>query len=131
MIWIVFTLGSFSSVIALITLIYPGILRKILGFFSKGNRLYLLGILRTGLGIMLLILSPSARLWWYVVIIGFLYTTSGLSFFFFALRRTKKILSRFSRRPTMQIRGYALLAVVMWIFLFYALSAAVTTLGLV
>ncbi len=130
MVWIVFTLGSLSVVMALLTLTFPKILGKILSFFSKGNRLYLLGILRTTLGIMLLILSPQARLWWYVIIIGFLYTASGLSFFFFALRRTKKILSRFTQRPAIQIRTYAFIALAMWVFLFYALSTTVATLGL-
>jgi len=53
MVWIVFILGSFGTVVALAALIYPGILQKIVHFLSKGNRLFLVGAMRCALGIML------------------------------------------------------------------------------
>ena len=129
MVWIVLTIGSLATVAALAFLVSPKILRDIINYFSVGNRLYITGFIRAVVGIMLLILAPKARLWCYVAIIGLICTASGVSIFFFALRRSKKLLSRMSKQSDLLLRIYAFLALAMWIFLFYALTEVIPTLA--
>ncbi len=129
MVWIIFTIGSFIVVFCLAALIRPKIIRSVLTFSSVGNRLYRIGFMRTIIGIMLLILAPRARLWWYVTIFGLICTASGLSVFFFALKRTKKILSRIRRQSDFILRVCALIGLIIWLILFYALLELVPTLA--
>ena len=99
----------------------PNIFRKMIDFYSVGSRLYLAGFVRLVLGIFILMLAAQARLWEYVAIIGLLAAASGLSIFFFPLRRTKKLLSRIQHQSKLTLRLYALIVIAIWALLVYAL----------
>ncbi|MBN3038171.1 MAG: hypothetical protein JW869_01980 [Candidatus Omnitrophica bacterium] len=128
MIWIVLTFGSLATVAILAMLVSPKIMRNVINYFLAGNRLYITGFVRTTIGIMLLILAPRARLWCYVAVIGLICTASGVSIFFFSLRRSKKLLTRIRNHSDFALRLYAFLVLTMWIFLFYSLTEAIPTL---
>lgn len=121
MVWIVLSVGYVITAVCLAILVAPGILRKILSFFSLGSRLYLAGSLRLVLGVMLLALATQARLWGYVVGIGLLLAASGLCVFFFALRRTKKLLARLEQQSNLVLRLGALFGIAIWVVLIYSL----------
>ena len=118
---IIFVLGYLAIALCLATLLRPAILRQILNFFFIGSRIYLAGLLRIIVGVLLLILASRARLWWYVVTVGLLAAGSGLSVCFFALRRTKKLLARIKNQSNLTLRLYAFLGLLMWSLLIYSL----------
>ncbi len=124
MIWFVLVAGFLAIALWLIILVRPRCLRKIIDFLSIGSRLYLAGVLHLVIGIMLLILAKEVRLWGYVVITGLLAAASGFSIFFFALKRTKKLLCRLQHQSSLILRLYAIIALVLWVFLVYALLPA-------
>ncbi|MFH1046586.1 MAG: hypothetical protein V1727_06475 [Candidatus Omnitrophota bacterium] len=130
MVWLILTLGSIIVIADLAIMALPKLFRLAIDLLAIGSRLYLVGIVRIIAGIMLLILAPQARLWWYVVIFGLICTASGCSIFFLPLRRTKKLFSRLQHQSHLAIRLWTALSLLLWIFLFYALTAAVTIYGL-
>ena len=125
MVWIILIAGSLAIILCLAILIVPKTLRRIIDFLSLGSRIYLVGIIRIVLGVMLLILATHCRLWGYVVTVGLLASASGLSLFFFPLRRTKKLLSRLQNQSNLVLRLFAILALVIWALLIYALLPVV------
>jgi uncharacterized protein YjeT (DUF2065 family) len=124
MAWIILIAAHLSIAFYLLITIVPTALGKIITFFSIGSRLYLLGLLRLALGIMLLALAAHSRLWGYVIAVGLILAASGLSLFFFALRRTKKLLLRLQSQTNPALRLFALIALAIWAVLIYALVPA-------
>lgn len=124
MAWIIVILGYLAIILCLAILTSPQLLRKIIDFFSVGSRLYLAGLVRIALGVMLLILASQSRLWGYVVIMGLIATAAGVSIFFFALRRTKKLMVRLQHQSNLTLRIYAIVGLVLWAVLVYALVPA-------
>lgn len=125
MVWFVVIVGILKIACCLITLVVPNFLRKAVGFVSIGSRLYLVGFLRLVLGVLLLILAYQVRLWGYVVTIGLLASASGLSIFFLALKRTKKLLQRLVNQSNLVLRLLAILAIAIWAVLIYSLLPAI------
>lgn len=125
MVWIVLTIGSLAIALCLAILIVPKLLGKVADFFSIGSRLYLAGVIRLAAGVILLILATQARFWGYVVTVGLFAAASGLSLFFFPLKRTKKLLSRLQNQSNLMLRLLTTLALVIWALLIYALLPAV------
>ena len=121
MAWIILIAGFVIIIYCLAILVTPKLVRKVIDFFSIGSRLYLAGLVRLVLGVALLCLSSYAKFWEYVAIIGLLSAASGLSLFFFPLRRTKKLLSRLRNQPDVILRLLAIVALVIWAFLIYAI----------
>lgn len=125
MVWIVLAAGYLAIVFCLVILIAPKFLSRTIDFFSIGSRLYLAGLARLVLGVMLLILATQTRLWGYVVTIGLVAAASGLSIFFFALKRTKQLLSRLQNQSNLVMRLFAIIALFIWVLLIYALLPAI------
>lgn len=121
MLWIVLGFAILKSSGCLLGLILPQFLRKILNFVSIGSRLYVISLLRISIGILLLFLAAQSRLWGYVVAIGMITTGSGLSLFFFALRRTKKLLARIQNQPDHLLRLLLIAGLAIWALLIFAL----------
>lgn len=126
MFWIVLIAAYLIIALCLTVVLAPKLLRKTIDFFSIGSRLYLVGIFRLALGVMLLVLARHTKFWgWgYVVTVGLLLSASGISLFFFALRRTKKLLTRLQQQSNLTLRLYAIIALVLWGLLIYALLPA-------
>lgn len=125
MLWIVLIIAFAVIIYCLLILIAPRLLRKAFAFFSIGSRLYLISLLRITLGVLLLILSTQAKFWGYVAAIGLIAAASGVSVFFFALRRTKKFLNIIQNQSNLRLRFYAVIGLVIWTLLVYSLLPAV------
>ena len=121
MVWVVLVLAYLVIALCLLVLIAPRFLRKMIAFFSVGNRLYLAGFIRITLGVLLLFLASQSRLWGYVVVVGLIAAAAGLSIFFFALRRTKQLLLRIQNQSNLVLRLYTILGLAIWALLVYAL----------
>lgn len=125
MVQVILVLGYLIIAYCLVIVVQPKTLRKTIDFLSIGSRLYLAGFIRLILGIVLLFLAGQTRFWGYVVTIGLLSAASGLSLFFFALKRTKKLLLRLRNQSNLILRLYAIIGLALWVVLVYALLAAV------
>jgi uncharacterized protein YjeT (DUF2065 family) len=124
MLRLVILVGYLAMALSVVIFAAPKTARRIIDSFSLGSRLYLVGLIRLVFGIILLNSASQARLWGYVVLIGLLAAASGLCLFFFALRRTKKILSRLRNQSNLTLRVYAIIALAIWAVLIYALIPA-------
>lgn len=117
----ILNVGYLIIAYSLIILVVPKLLCRTIDFFSVGSRLYLVGLFQSVLGLTLLIVAPHSKLWGYVVIIGLILAGSGLSLFFFALKRTKKLLRRLQDQTHLILRLYIIIALAIWALLIYSL----------
>ena len=121
MVWIVISFGVAFIGLALAILAKPDVARKMMDWLSTGSRVYLAGAFRLTYGILLLILASQSRWWGFVVGLGLLASAAGLATFFIALKRTKKLIWRLRNQSNPNMRLFAVLAVVIWAALVYAL----------
>ena len=118
---LIFVAGVFVIALCLAILLAPQLLRRILAYFAIGSRLYLAGAIRIALGLAVLSLAVRARYWGYVITLAIIITASGLSIFFFALRRSKKLLFRLKDQSDSTLRLYAITGLALWGLLLYCL----------
>jgi uncharacterized protein YjeT (DUF2065 family) len=114
----------------LTVLLVPRFFRYSINFFLIGSRLYLAGLMHFILGMAILSAASGARWWGYVTTIGLLWTGSGLSLFFFALKRTKRLVQRIQNQSDLSLRIFAIFALAIWTVLVYALLPAVAAFSL-
>lgn len=118
---IVFVTGVLVIILCLAGLLKPNLIRRMVDFFFVGSRLYLAGVIRLTLGLMLLLLASRSSCWGYLVIIGIIAAASGLSIFFFALKRSKALLKRIKNKSDFVLRIYLIIGIAIWSGLLYSL----------
>ena len=100
-------------------IIRPQICVKIMGFLVRGRMVYLVGLLRLAIGVLLLVSATDCEHVWVVITIGVLFLISGTLVFVIQLDKLKAKLTWFSQRSMTTIRLMALLplaigAVMVW-----------------
>jgi len=111
--------GIFIILAAIWLIIKPQICAKVMGFLVRGRMVYLVGILRLAIGLLLLISARECEHTRVVIALGILFLISGASVFIIRLDKIKTTLNWFSKRSTTMIRLIALLplaigAVIIW-----------------
>ena len=100
-------------------IIRPQICATMMGFLVRGRMVYLVGLLRLAIGVLLLVSATDCEHVWVVITIGVLFLISGTLVFVIQLDKLKAKLTWFSQRSMTTIRLMALLplaigAVMVW-----------------
>jgi hypothetical protein len=105
--------GFYFALTGAVFLFYPESLRRYIDFWSKGKRLYAVGLSRFLSAAILLLVVPQCRLKLVVAVVGILNIALGLPYFFRGIKATKAQLDLWDKRPTKAVRilGIASLAV--------------------
>ncbi len=114
MVWIILIAGFAIIIYCLVLLAAPKLVRRMIDFFSVGSRLYAAGLIRLLLGVMLLLCSAQSKCWGFVIAMGLLASAGGISVFFLALRRTKKLLTRLRNQSDLALRLFVLVGLIIW-----------------
>lgn len=98
----------------------PKTLKEFMIFWTQGRRLYIVGILRLLIGIVLLSAASQYRLVGIVVGFGILFLIGGITLFILGLERCKDIIKRWHEKPIMALRLIALIPIIAGILLLYS-----------
>jgi len=61
--------------------VYPAVLKAFMGFFRKGRRIYVVGLIRFALAVVFLFAAQECDITWLVLVFGIVFIISGVLIF--------------------------------------------------
>jgi uncharacterized protein YjeT (DUF2065 family) len=113
-------IGVLIIVQAFIFILRADLLRGLIRFFSRGNRIYLAATLRIVLAVLLFIGATQCRRMWIIVALGIILLLSGIAIFTLNAATSKKILTWFQQRTDLFLRLLAAIGIVFGSLIVYA-----------
>jgi len=120
MLFVIGFIGIFIAAIGLGFILNPNMLKQVIAFFGKGKRLYLAGVLRLLIGIILLTTALRCEKPAIIVVFGILFIIGGVLIFALGLEKVKSILSWWDKKGALTMRLMGLLASLIGVLLVYA-----------
>jgi uncharacterized protein YjeT (DUF2065 family) len=105
-------LGIIISLMGLVYLLRPDIIKKLMNFFKKDKRIYLSGVLRLALAVVFLVAARECRYPWIIFACGIIFLAGGLLIFLLGPERIRKILDWYQEQSTLIFRVIAVIVLV-------------------
>jgi uncharacterized protein YjeT (DUF2065 family) len=105
---------------AIMYMLKPHIMKKLMEFFKQGRRLYLVGLARFVLAVIFLLGATQCGIVWLIIAFGILFIISGLLIFALGLEKVKSILDWYLSQPLFILRLLALIALALGAIIVYA-----------
>ena len=106
--------------IAIVYLLKPDVLKRLMEFFKQGKRLYFAGLIRFALAIVFLLGARECDITWVIVVFGILFLISGLLIFTLGLEKLRAILDWYQKQSLLLLRALALIALAIGAAIIYA-----------
>jgi len=90
-------------------LLRPDIIKKLMGFFKKGKRIYLAGLIRFALAVVFFVAARECRYPWIIFASGLIFLVGGLLIFLLGPEKIRRILEWYQEQPTLIFRIIALI----------------------
>jgi len=108
----VIVVKSFGIIFALMGIAYllrPDIVKKLMGFFKKGKRIYFAGLIRFALAVVFFVAARECRYPWIIFASGIIFLISGFLIFMLGPEKIRRILDWYQYQPTLFFRIIALI----------------------
>jgi len=102
------SLGMLFALMGIAYLLRPDIIKKLMGFFKKGKRIYLAGLIRFVLAVVFLVAARECRYPWIIFASGIIFLIGGLLIFMLGPEKIGRILDWYQNQPTLIFRVIAL-----------------------
>ncbi|MFC1793981.1 hypothetical protein ACFL3Q_10400 [Planctomycetota bacterium] len=109
---IVIVIKSFGILFVLMGIAYllrPDIIKRLMGFFKKGKRIYFAGLLRFALAVVFLVAARECGYPWIIIASGLIFLMGGLLIFLLGPEKIRRILDWYEQQPTLIFRVIALI----------------------
>ena len=90
-------------------LLRPDIIKKLMGYFKKGKRIYLAGLIRFALAVVFFVAARECRYPWIIFASGLIFLVGGLLIFLLGPEKIRRILEWYQEQPTLIFRIIALI----------------------
>lgn len=112
---IVLVIKSLGILIALMGIAYllkPGIIKRLMGFFKKGKRMYLPGLVRFALAVVFFVGARECRYFWIIFACGIIFLLSGFLIFMLGPEKIRRIFNWYENQPNLFFRVIALIVLI-------------------
>jgi len=113
-------IGLIIVVMGAVILLNPVAMRWLIDFWKEGKRIYLVGLLRLLIGIILLLAASQCKLPGVVTTLGILILLGGLLIFLLGLEKVRSMLDWWSKKPPAALRLMGSIALAIGLLLFYS-----------
>ena len=93
-------------------LLRPDIIKKLMVFFKKGNRIYLAGLLRFALAVVFFVGARECRYFWIIFACGIIFLLSGLLIFMLGPEKIRRMFNWYQNQPNLFFRVIALIVLI-------------------
>ena len=105
---------------AIIYLLKPDILKRLLEFFKKGKRIYLAALIRLTFAVLFLLDANECKMPWVIIAFGILFLLSGLLIFILGVEKTRTMIEWWQKQSTLLVRIIGLIALAIGALIIYA-----------
>jgi len=120
---IVIAIKSLGIIITLMGIAYlfrPDIIKKLMEFFKKGNRIYFPGLLRLALAVLFLFAARECRYPWIIFASGIIFLAEGLLIFILGPEKIRRIFDWYDEQPTLIFQIIAVIVLVFGIIVIFS-----------
>lgn len=103
------SLGMLFTLMGIAYLLRPGIIKKLMGFFKKGKRIYFSGLIRFALAVVFFLGARECRYFWVIFVSGIIFLTGGLLIFLIGPEKIRRILDWYQQQSTLVFRFIAII----------------------
>ncbi len=103
------SLGMLFTLMGIAYLLRPNIIKKLMGFFKKGKRIYFAGLIRFALAVVFFVAARECRYFWIIFASGIIFLTGGLLIFMLGPEKIRRILDWYEQQPALIFRVIALI----------------------
>ena len=103
------SLGMLFALMGIAYLLRPDIIKKLMGFFKKGKRIYFPGLIRFALAVVFFVAARECRYPWIIFASGLIFLVGGLLIFLLGPEKIRRILEWYQEQPTLIFRIIALI----------------------
>jgi len=90
-------------------LLRPDIIKRLMGFFKKGKRIYFAGLIRFALAVVFFVAARECRYPWIIFASGIIFLISGLLIFMLGPEKIRRMLDWYQYQTTLFFRIIALI----------------------
>lgn len=114
------SLGILFAIIGIVYLLRPDLIKWLMDFFKKGNRIYFAGVLRFALAVVFLVGARDCRYFWVIFAFGILFLIGGLLIFTLGPEKIRRMFDWYQGQPTLVFRAIALIVLVVGAIIIYS-----------
>ena len=103
------SLGILFALMGIAYLLRPEIIKKLMGFFKKGKRIYFAGLVRFALAVVFLVAARECRYPWIIFACGIIFLAGGLLIFLLGPEKIRRILNWYQEQSTLIFRLIAII----------------------
>lgn len=118
MIILVKLVGVLIMALGLVIFASPAFTQKIFDFFKEGKKIYIAGVIRTVVGILLFLCASQSAVPLAAIALGLMFLVSGIVVFAADIEKLKAFIASYSQMPTLVIRLLGLVAASFGILIF-------------
>jgi hypothetical protein len=114
---------SFGIIITLVGVAYllrPGLIKRLMNFFKKGQRIYLPGLLRLALAVVFFLGARECRYPWVIFACGIIFLSGALLIFTLGPQKIRLILDCYEGQPDLVFRVIALMVIIFGSIIIYS-----------
>lgn len=113
-------IGILFVLMAVLYLLRPEVLKRLIEFFKKGKRMYFAALVRFILAIIFLLGARECDITWVIASFGILFIISGLLIFIIGLEKVKAILDWYQKQSLLLLRVLALITLAIGAIVLYS-----------
>ena len=113
-------IGAVLVLLAVLYLIKPDATKAIIGFFKKGKRMYIAGLIRLVLAVIFLLAARECHIPAVIIVLGILFLLGGLLIFVLGPARIRPMLEWFQRQSPVLLRVLGLITLAIGALIIYA-----------
>ncbi len=112
--------GMVFVVMAVVCLLKPDVMKRIMDFFKKGKRIYFAGLVRLVLAVVFLLSARECRQFWVIFAFGILFLISGLLIFMIGAEKLRPMFGWFQNKSAAFLRVMAAIVLAVGAVIIYS-----------
>lgn len=120
MIFLAKAIGVLIFALGCVFIVYPAWGKKVAAFWKKGKTVYVGGVIRLVIGVILLIAAAGAKQSITAAILGVVFLASGVLIFAMSLEQTKRLIEFWENQPDLILRLMCIVTIAFGALIFFA-----------
>ena len=117
---VVKVIGIVFIFFALLYLLKPDVMRRLMEFFKKGKRIYFAGLVRFALAVVFLLAANDCKMPWVIIVFGILFIIGGLLIFLLGPEKVRSMIAWWQKQSLLLLRVLAIVTLAVGAIIVYA-----------
>lgn len=106
--------------IAIVYLLKPDVMKRLMEFFKQGKRIYFAGLIRFALAIVFLLSARECKRFWVIFAFGILFIIGGLLIFILGPEKIRVMINWYQKQSALLLRVIAVIALAIGAVIIYS-----------